>query len=112
MSWRTRGVAVAVSARTGGFPRSLTALLGREPRVEGGRARDRALQQGVYLVFHQRDQGRDDDREALLHQRGHLVTEALATPRRHHGERVPAFQDGPNNLLLARPERVETEDLL
>ena len=57
--------------------------------------RDRALKQGVDLVLHQRDQGRDYHRQALLHQRGHLVTEALAAAGGHHGERVPAFQNGP-----------------
>ena len=76
-------------------PLDLPALLGREPGVERSGARDRALQQGVDLVFHQRDQGRHYDRQALLHQRRHLVAQALAAPRRHHGEGVPALAGRP-----------------
>ena len=90
----------------------LPALLGREPGVERGGVGDRALQQGVDLVFHEGDQGRDYDRQALLHQRRYLVAQALASPRRHHGQGILAFQDGPDDLFLARPERVEAEDLL
>ena len=93
-------------------PLDLPTLLGRESRVERGRVEDRALKQGVDLVLHQRDQGRDYHRQALLHQRRHLVTEALAAAGGHHGERVPAFQNGPYDLFLARPERIEAEDLL
>src|ERR687890_1042262 len=93
-------------------PLDLPALFRREPGVERGRIGDRALKQGVDLIFHQRDQGRDDHRQALLHQRGHLVTQALAAASGHHRERVPAFQNGPYGLLLARPERIEAEDLL
>ncbi len=93
-------------------PLHLPALLRREPRVQGRGVRDRALKQRVHLVLHQRDQGRYDHGQALLHERGHLVAQALPAARRHHGQGVPAIENGPDRLLLAGPERVEAEDLL
>ena len=65
----------------------------------------------IGLVGLERDERRDDDREALLHERGHLVTEALAPARGHHGERVATFEDGPDDFLLSGAKRVEAEDV-
>ncbi len=48
---------------------------------------DALADQRVDLVLHQRDQRRDDDREAVEQHCRQLVAEALAGPRREHGQR-------------------------
>ncbi len=94
------------------LPFDLPALLRPEPGVKGRRPLDRTLEQGIYLVFHQRDERRDDYCKALAHERRHLVAEALPTAGRHHGQSIPPFEDGLYYILLPGSKRVEAEDLL
>jgi hypothetical protein len=63
------------------------------------------------LIFHQRDQRRDDDADAVAKQRRDLVTQRLAAARRHQHEGVAAFERGADRLLLAVAERAIAEGL-
>jgi hypothetical protein len=94
------------------LPLDLPPLLRREAGVQGRRVRHGALQQGVDLVLHQGDEGRDDHREAPLHEGRDLVAQALPAARRHDRQRVPSFEHGPYHGLLPGTERIEPEDLL
>jgi hypothetical protein len=67
--------------------------------------------QCVHLILHQGDERGDDDRHALAHERGELVAERLAAARRHHDDRVVAFEDGLDDFALARAELLEPEEL-
>ena len=77
----------------------------RHARIDRQRL-DAAPGEVLHLVFHQRNQGRNDNRNPLPHQRRHLETEALAPARGQDGQRVPARQRRRNNLLLLGPEGV------
>jgi len=68
--------------------------------------------EGVDLVFHEREQGRDDDGEAAFEEeRGHLVADALAAAGWHDGEGVAAFEDGGDDLGLAGAKLGVAEDV-
>ena len=84
-------------------------LICREGRVQelGG---DAVGVQGVDLVFHERNQRRDDDRGAGAMQRRDLEAERLAAPRGHEDERVAAGDEVLDDLALVRAERVVAED--
>ncbi len=56
----------------------------------------------VGLILHQGDQRRDHDRRPGKVQCRQLVTQRLARAGRHHRDRVAAFDDGTNDLFLAR----------
>ena len=58
----------------------------------------------VLLVLHQGDERTDDDGEPVEHQRGELVDERLAAPRRHDDERVPPLEQRLHRLPLAMLE--------
>src|SRR2546430_9359874 len=45
------------------------------------RSGDPAAAQRADLILHQRDEGRDDERQTIGHERGELVTERLAGAR-------------------------------
>jgi hypothetical protein len=58
----------------------------------------------AHLVLDEREQGRDDQREArCVDEGGQLVAEALAAPAGHEAEHVPALQRGVDDLPLQRP---------
>jgi hypothetical protein len=78
-------------------------------RVVEGRL-DAVRHEGVDLVLHERDQGRDDDRGARAMQCGHLVTERLAAAGGHEDEGVLAVDQALDDLRLLRTERREAED--
>jgi hypothetical protein len=61
------------------------------------------------LVFHERDERRDDDRQPVEHQGRDLVTERFAAAGRHQHEAVFFPQDGLDRRLLVQPERVVAE---
>ena len=63
------------------------------------------------LILHERDQRRDDERDARGEQRRQLVAERLARAGRHHREHVAAGQDRLDGLALPRPELGEAEQL-
>ena len=83
-------------------------------RVEAAR-RDAALPKRPHLVCHERDQGRDDHREAAraLGKRdgGHLVADRLARRGGHDGEHVFACERGIHDAQLVRAEALVAEGL-
>ena len=85
-------------------------LVEADARVETGGV-DSLRCEKVDLVLHERDERRDDDGDAVEHQRGELVAEALARTGREHGEGGAAGEQGLDDLLLAGPEGVEAESL-
>jgi hypothetical protein len=88
---------------------ALSPLLGRH-RGRQERRRDPALCQAAHLIFHQRDQRRDDDARPLEHRGGELVAERLsAAGRRDHQRAARAHEDLLDRLELPRPERREPE---
>ena len=64
------------------------------------------------LVLHQRDQRRDDQRDAFAEQRRQLVAERLARPGGHDREHVAARQGALDRLALPRTEALEAEQPL
>ena len=78
-------------------------LVGLGRGIEG-RGLDPELAELRHLVAHQRDQRRDDQREALADDRRQLEKQRLAAAGRHDGEHVLAVEDGGEDLLLPGPE--------
>ena len=68
--------------------------------------------QRVHLVFHQRDERRDDDGEAVARERGKLEAERFAAASRQQREDIFARQRIADDFLLQRAERGEAEVLL
>ena len=52
------------------------------------------------LVFHERDERRNDERRAAARDGGQLITEALPCPGRHHQQQVAACDGGAAHFLL------------
>ena len=69
------------------------------------------FEQEVDLVFHQRNERRDDDRQAVEHQCRQLVAQTLAAGGRKNGQHGPAVQETRNNFRLAVAKLGEAEDL-
>ena len=67
---------------------------------------------GVHLVFHECDQGRDDDGHAVHDHGRQLIAERFAAARGHQHERVVPGQHVPDHRLLIAFERGKTEMLL
>ena len=63
------------------------------------------------LVAHQRDQRRDDQRQAAARQRRQLVAQRLAGAGRHHRQHVLAGERGGEDFFLAGAEVGETVGL-
>ena len=61
-------------------------------------------EQLVNLVFHQRNERGYHDRQAVKHQRGHLITEGLTAAGRHHHQAITTFQHRFNDGFLAGAE--------
>ena len=61
-------------------------------------------EQLVNLVFHQRNQRRYHDRQAIKYQRGHLIAERFTATGRHYHQAITTFQHGFNDGFLARTE--------
>ncbi len=83
-------------------------VVGAERAVVAGRV-DAVLDERVDLVLHQRDEGRDDEREAApaatLDERRRLEAERLAAAGWQDDDRVAAGEDRVHRLALQRPER-------
>ena len=87
----------------------------------GGRARQGGVEEmgygvvagilahGVDLVFHQGDEGGDDDGHALAHERRELVAERLAAAGGHEHEHVAPPEQGADDGLLVSLEGLEAE---
>ncbi len=67
--------------------------------------------QAIDLVLHERDQGRDHQREAATGHRRHPVADALAGPGRSDREHVAARELRVHHRRLARTELLQAEDL-
>ena len=79
-------------------------------RLEGsvdGRRRIADRLEGVDLILHEGDEGRDDHVGRAVHERRQLVAEALAPARRKHDERVTAREGGPEGVGLEGAQGVE-----
>ena len=68
--------------------------------------------QEVDLVLHQRDERRDDQRDAVEHERGELVAQALARAGGEDRQDGAAGEQAVDDGLLAFAEGVEAEDAL
>lgn len=66
----------------------------------------------IDLIFHQRDQRRNDDSHAVHHQRGKLITQRFAASGRHQHERIVPIQHVADHRLLISFEIIESEILL
>ena len=85
----------------------------RLPRVQGGVEKGRPqaeLVQGVHLVLHQGDEGRDDDTGARPHQGGDLEAEGLAAAGGHEDQGIAAGDDPVNDPLLGATKIRIAED--
>ena len=84
------------------------ALVGGRGAVET-RRRHAALDQAVDLVLHQRDERRDDERDAgrVADQRRRLKADRFAAAGRHDDEAVAAIEDGVDRLPLQRTKALE-----
>ncbi|CAN5617105.1 hypothetical protein BH20VER1_BH20VER1_25070 [soil metagenome] len=82
-----------------------------EGRVQIGSGDATGLER-VHLVFHQGDERRHHDGEAVAEQRRELEAKGLAAAGRHEGENVAPRQRVPHNLLLERAEPVVAEMFL
>ncbi len=71
----------------------------RETRMDGS-GRDVACAEIVNLIFHQRDQGRDHERNPRKHQRRNLKRDRFSTTRRQQAESVVAVKHRPDDLGL------------
>ena len=68
------------------------------------------LEQRVHLVLHQRDEGRDDHRDAVPEQGGDLVAQGLAAAGGHEHQAVAPARDVLDDRLLLASERAVSED--
>ena len=78
---------------------ALALFFGRD-RAVYQRGRNSAALERVDLVFHERDQRRDDDGGAFEQERGQLVAKRFAAAGRHHDERIGAAGDRVDHFLL------------
>ena len=65
--------------------------------------------EGLNLVHHQGNQGRDHHRNSRHQKRRDLIAQRFSRPGRHNGEDVFPGQDLVDNLLLPRTEGVIAE---
>lgn len=68
--------------------------------------------QRIDLIFHQRDERRDDNSRSFHHQGWQLVAKRLTTAGRHKHKGVIAVQNILNDLFLVALELIEAEILL
>ena len=80
-------------------------LLRRRERAVEQRGRHAVADERVDLVLHQRDQRRDDDREARADDGRRLKAERLAAAGRQDDDRIAAGEHRVHRLSLQRPER-------
>ena len=91
------------------FGHDLRLVLARNRGVDGGSGHAGSAE-GIDLVLHQREEGRDDERDAGPgDESGHLVADALAAAGRQDGERVLPIEDGRDDFGLAGAELLVAE---
>ena len=87
-------------------------LIERRVQVVGHALMLAEVRQEVHLVFHEGDEGRDDDGHPIHEQRRQLVAQRLAATRRHQYEGVLAIQHIADDGFLVAFERVKAEIVL
>ena len=85
-------------------------LLAGDSRIDG-RGGDPVARERIDLVLHQREQGRDNEGEAIEEEGGELIADALAPARGENGQRVAPAEDRGHDLRLSGQELAITEDL-
>ncbi len=83
-------------------------------RIQGGVDLHRPepqLPEGVDLVLHETDEGREDQHRTLQDAGRKLVGQGLSRPGGHHRDAVASGEDRVDDLFLARAEGVEAEDV-
>ena len=75
-------------------------------------ARRSCRERRAHLVRHERDEGRDDDREAGRQERRDLVDEAFAAAGRHDGDDVAPVHRRVDGALLRHPPRRDAPHVL
>ncbi|OPY12700.1 MAG: hypothetical protein A4E66_01049 [Syntrophus sp. PtaB.Bin001] len=83
------------------------------PAVEGGIVEgglDAVIPEGVDLVFHQGNQGRNHDAHPGTVQGRNLVAERFAAARGHQDKGILAANESLDYLLLVEPESIVSED--
>ena len=99
------------------FIRAAPRVLQRERILARGqgaveiRRANAVLQQREHLIAHQRNERRDDERDALQHERGNLVTDRLARAGGHDGHHVAPAQNGGHRVLLPGAKIVVAKNL-
>ena len=63
----------------------------------------------IDLILHQRDQRRDNQREAVLHDRRKLIAKTLAAAGGHHAQTVFAGEDCLDHFPLTGPKARQSE---
>src|SRR5258705_6193253 len=91
--------------------RVVAAAVARQHRMQRGR-RNTATIELVYLILHQRDERRHDERRSPQHDRLQLIAERLARSGGHHGEHITTAEHGGHQLLLPRSKCLVAEMLL
>ncbi len=89
--------------------------LARVVGVEGGveeRGLDAVRLEGVDLVLHQGDEGRDDEGEALAEDGGELEAQRLPSPGGQQGEDIATGQSRGHDVFLIGPEARIAEGVL
>ena len=80
-------------------------------RAVDARSGDTGLDQRTDLIFHQRNERRNDQSQSGEQHRGHLIADGLARTGRHDAQRVAPGEDGLHQLVLSRAERIVAEIL-
>ncbi len=91
-------------------PQAIGELGALESRGEIGRAHA-PLGEGLDLIVHQRDEGRDDQRGSRKQRRRELIHEALSAPGGRHEQHLSPGEEGLNRVLLPRAKRGVSEAL-
>ena len=86
-------------------------LLGGGDGAVDGRGGDASAGQAIHLVFHQGDEGGDDQGGAGEETGGQLVDEGLAGAGGHHHQSMASGQEMLESLLLAGTESFKAEVL-
>ena len=94
----------AMHGRFSREPRERGLLVARRERGVEAQHVDVELGELVVLILHQRDQRRDDERDARQLERGQLIAERLARAGRHDRERVDAGEHVADRERLAGAE--------
>ena len=80
-------------------------------RVQAGGAHA-GLAQRIHLVFHQRDERRDDNADTVAHHRRYLVAQRLAAAGGHQHQRIAPGQQVGDGVLLLQAETGVAENVL